>query len=95
MAKHDENRDLRSFGRIGKINPVEKTLSAPKSAIIGIHLWGRIDYLTKYCCWHFIWDNTVFSTNYADKTLETKEHSREIKKVKKEQKLTDKTKNRK
>ena len=58
MAKrHDENKDLKSFSRVGKINYSDKTLRASKSAIIGIRLWGRIDFLTHYCGWTFIWDN--------------------------------------
>ena len=60
MAKrHDENKCLRSFRRIGRIDFYNKTLQVSKSAIIGIHLWGKIDYLTKYCGWHFVWNNDV------------------------------------
>lgn len=91
MAKHDENKDLRSFSRIGKVSPGDKTLRASKSATIGIHLWGRIDFLTKYCGWHFIWDNTAgvgmnrFDDNNTNSTSAEK-------KAKKEHQLTDKTK---
>ena len=60
MAKrHDENKDLKSFGRIGKVDYSNKTLQASKSANIGIHLLGKIDFLTKYCGWHFIWNNAA------------------------------------
>ena len=56
MAKrHDENNDLRSFGRIGSFNVVTKTLSASKAVIIGIRMWGKIDYLVNYCGYHFVW----------------------------------------
>lgn len=57
--KHDENRDLRSFARIGRVNYGDKTLVASKSATIGIHLLGKIDYLTKYCGWSFYYNNDV------------------------------------
>ena len=67
MAKrHDENKDLKSFSRVGKINYSDKTLRASKSAIIGIHLWGRIDFLTHYCGWHFIWDNNAGIGGYYE-----------------------------
>ena len=93
MAKHDENRDLRLISRIAKINLADKTIQCSKSANIGIHSWGRIDFLTKYCGWHFIWDNAAgvggYSYNDSSKSV------REIKKAKKEPKLTDKTKKKK
>jgi len=57
--KHDENRDLRSFARLGRVNYGDKTLVASKSATIGIHLLGKIDYLTKYCGWSFYYNNDV------------------------------------
>jgi len=91
MVKHDENKDLKSFARIGKIHISDKTLKAPKSATIGIHLWGKIDFLTHYCGWHFLWDNNAgVGFSQSDKT--DKKSSRAQKKAKKEPKLTDKTK---
>ena len=82
MAKrHDENKCLRSFGRIGKVG-YDKTLQAPKNAVIGIHLWGKIDYLTKYCGWHFIWNNDVNVTRNVSDNPETS-----VKKQKKDYKL--------
>ena len=90
MTKHDENKDLRSFSRIGKVNPGDKTLSASKNATIGIHMWGKIDFLTHYCGWHLIWDNSagVGITKPDDNSNSDSTN----KKVKKEHKLTDKTK---
>lgn len=55
--KHDENKDLRSISRIARINYGSKTIQAAKTDIIGIHMWGKIDYLTHYCGWHFVWNN--------------------------------------
>lgn len=89
MAKHDENKDLRSFSRIGKVSLGDKTLRASKNATIGIHMWGRIDYLTKYCGWHLIWDN---SAGVGIKSDDNTNSERVNKKAKKEHQLTDKTK---
>ena len=92
--KHDENKDLKSFSRVGKINYSDKTLRASKSTIIGIRLWGRIDFLTHYCGWHFIWDNTVKVRNYYDNESKTEQVNNitNTRKISKEQSLTDKTK---
>ena len=95
MAKrHDENKDLKSFSRVGKINYSDKTLRASKSAIIGIHLWGRIDFLTHYCGWTFIWDNTAGVGGYYDNEgkIERVKNLSNSRKVSKEHSLTDKTK---
>lgn len=90
MVKHDENKDLKLFSRIGKVNTVTKTLKASKSQVIGIRMWGRIDFLTHYCGYVFIWDNTagVGITNVDNTTIV----SSNPKKDKKEHQLTDKTK---
>jgi len=85
MKKHDENRDLRSVARIAKILPGDKSIKCSKNATIGIHMWGRIDFLVHYCGWHLIWDNSAGVTSQFEAT-EVK------KKPKKEHKLTDKTK---
>lgn len=92
MKKHDENKDLRLFSRIGKVNIGDKTLRASKSTIIGIHMWGRIDFLINYCGWHFIWDNTVSINRYnIDDTSKTND-IRTKKKEAKAPKLTNKKK---
>ena len=91
MKRHDENRDLRSFSRIGKVDYSSKTLQCAKSAVIGIHLWGKIDFLTKYCGWHFVWNNSAgvgLTKSNDDNTNSTRAN----KKAKKEHQLTDKTK---
>lgn len=81
MAKHDENKDLRLISRICKTNLVSKTIKAPKSTVIGIRSWGRIDYLVNYCGYTFIWDDTVsvgtsqFNLEYKSSKKEKKEHS--------------------
>lgn len=93
MAKHDENKDLRLFGRIGRVNLGDNTLRAPKTATIGIRMWGRIDYLTHHCGWHFIWDNTVKKSNHNnDDDKPSKQDIRTKKKEDKAPKLTNKKK---
>lgn len=94
MKNHDENKDLRCFSRVGKINYSDKTLRASKSAIIGIHMWGKIDFLTHYCGWIFIWDNTAGVGGYYDDTSKTErvKNLSNSRKVSKEHSLTDKTK---
>lgn len=90
MAKHDENKDLKSFSRIGKVDYSNKTLRCAKSATIGIRMWGKIDFLTHYCGWHLIWDNSAgvgTITSYDNSNSNTTN-----KKAKKEHQLTDKTK---
>ena len=52
-------------------------------------MWGKIDYLTNYCGWHFVWNNDVKST-FVDKS--DTPTSRELKKEKKTPKLTNKRK---
>ena len=93
MAKrHDENSDLRSFGRIGNVNVVTKTLSASKATIIGIRMWGKIDYLVNYCGYHFVWDNTAKGVAKIVSENVAKSNTRAAKKAAKEHKLTDKRK---
>lgn len=96
MAKHDENKDLRSFSRIGKVSPGDKTLRASKNATIGIHMWGKIDYLIHYCGWHFVWNNQAGTGGYIGSSDDSnKKNYREMKKASKAPKLTNKTKKRK
>lgn len=89
--KHDESKDLRLLSSVCRIDSFNKTITASKTAIIGNNRWGRIDYLTHYCGWTFIWDNNVhiFAKNNDNSS---KERKRELKKANKEHKLTDKRK---
>ena len=91
MAKHDENKDLRSFSRIGKVDYSDKTLQCSKSATVGIHMWGKIDFLTKYCGWHFVWNNNV-GNSYNQFNSDSNSDVNVQKKSKKEHQLKDKTK---
>lgn len=93
MAKrHDENKDLISVSRIGRINYGDKTIKINKSSIVGIRLLGKLDYLTKYCGWYLVWDNTIFiSTGRNNNDDNDKPKARVAKKANKQPKLSDKT----
>lgn len=88
---HDENKDIRLVSRIAKIEYYNKTIQAPKSATIGNKTWGRIDYLTHYCGWTFIWNNDVrISGKYITNDDDTTKRKRDAKKIVKENTLTNK-----
>ena len=89
--KHDENKDLSLFCRIGKINYSNKTLKTSKTTIIGNRMWGRIDFLIHYCGYVLNrGSNTIkpSNLNFEDSTIS----AREAKKIKKEHKLSNKKK---
>lgn len=88
MKNHDENKDLRLFSRIGKVDTITKTLKANKNQLIGIRMWGRIDYLTKYCGYVFIRDNSI-NANVANNDNNSSNY-RDLKKARKEKQLTNK-----
>lgn len=94
MKKHDENKDLRAFARIGRVDYSNQTLQCSKSAIIGIHMWGKIDYLTHYCGWYFVYNNSV-GVGISNIDSDSKKNNKEAKRASKEHKLTDKTKRKK
>lgn len=96
MVKHDENKDLRLVSRIAKIDYSNKTIQAPKSAIIGNKTWGRLDYLTHYCGWTFIWNNEVriSGSNMRSDDDTTIKRKRDAKKEKVDNSLTNKKKKR-
>lgn len=88
---HDENKDIRLVSRIAKIEYYNKTIQASKSAIIGNKTWGRIDYLTHYCGWTFIWNNDVrISGKYITNDDDTTKRKRDAKKAAKENTLINK-----
>ena len=92
MKNHDENKDIRLVSRIAKIDYSNKTIQSPKSAIIGIKTWGRIDFLCHYCGWTFIWNNSVSVRGNQYNTDSASVHKREAKKAAKENTLTNKKK---
>lgn len=87
--KHDERKDLKCVSRIAEING--NHIINPTNAVIGIHMWGRIDFLVHYCGYVINrGSNTIkpSNLNFEDATVS----AREAKKIKKEHKLTNKNK---
>lgn len=86
--KHDERKDLKCVSRIAEING--NHIIVPIDAVIGIHTWGRIDFLIHYCGYILYRAKNVKASNlnFEDSTIS----AREAKKIKKEHKLTNKKK---
>lgn len=49
MKKYDERKVVTMLNRINGISVFNGKIMAKLNTVIGIHQWGRIDYLTKYC----------------------------------------------
>ena len=86
--KHDEKKDLKCVSRVAEING--NHIIIPTNSVIGIHTWGRIDFLVNYCGYVLNRSNNVKASNlnFEDATVS----AREAKKIKKEHKLTNKKK---
>ena len=86
--KHDEKKDLKCVSRVAEING--NHIIIPTNSVIGIHTWGRIDFLVHYCGYVLNRSNNVRASNlnFEDATVS----AREAKKIKKEHKLTNKKK---
>ena len=48
MKKHDERSATMMLNRINGVNVAGKTIMIHPGATVGIHQWGRIDYLCNY-----------------------------------------------
>ncbi len=86
--KHDERKDLMSVSRIARING-NHIIIGDKSAV-GIHTWGKIDFLVHYCGYYVHYECGAKPSNL--KFDESKTSAREAKKIRKEHKLTNKKK---
>lgn len=86
--KHDERKDLKCVSRVAEING--NRIIVPINAVIGIHTWGRIDFLIHYCGYILYRAKNVKASNlnFEDANVS----AREAKKIKKEHKLTNKKK---
>ena len=86
--KHDEKKDLKCVSRVAEING--NHIIIPTNSVIGIHTWGRIDFLVHYCGYVLNRSNNVKASNlnFEDATVS----ARKKKKKKKEHKLTNKKK---
>ena len=88
MKKHDEKKDLKCVSKVAEING--NRIIIPTDAVIGIHTWGRIDFLIHYCGYILYRAKNVKASNlnFEDATVS----AREAKKIKKEHKLSNKKK---
>lgn len=84
--KHDERKDLKCVSRVAEING--NHIIVPTNAVIGIHTWGRIDFLVHYCGYVLNRSNNVKASNLKFEDAEVS--AREAKKIKKEHKLANK-----
>lgn len=86
--KHDERKDLKCVSRVANING--NRIIVPTDVVIGIHTWGRIDFLVHYCGYILYRAKNVKASNlnFEDASVS----AREAKKIKKEHKLTNKKK---
>lgn len=86
--KHDERKDLKCVSKVAEING--NHIIIPTNTLIGIHMWGRIDFLVNYCGYILNRSNNVKASNL--KFAEAEVSAREAKKIKKEHKLSNKKK---
>ena len=86
--KHDEKKDLKCVSKVAEING--NHIIIPTNSVIGIHTWGRIDFLVHYCGYVLNRSNNVKASNLNFEDAEVS--AREAKKIKKEHKLTNKKK---
>lgn len=57
MSKHEEKRDVKLLSRIVRVNESNKTITISRGSLVGIHAWGKIDYLVKVHGYVLLWDN--------------------------------------
>lgn len=88
MKKHDEKKDLKYVSKVAEING--NHIIIPTNTVIGIHMWGRIDFLVHYCGYVINRSKNVKASNLKFEDAEVS--AREAKKIKKEHKLSNKKK---
>ena len=83
-----KKKDLKCVSKVAEING--NRIIVPTDSVIGIHTWGRIDFLVHYCGYILYRAKNVKASNlnFEDATVS----AREAKKIKKEHKLTNKKK---
>ena len=86
--KHDERKDLRSVSRIARIDG--NHIIVGDKSIVGIHTWGKIDFLVHYCGYNLHYERGAKASNLNFDEVNTS--AREAKKIRKEHKLTNKKK---
>ena len=88
MKKHDEKKDLKCISKVAEING--NHIIIPTNTVIGIRMWGRIDFLVHYCGYVINRSKNVKASNLKFEDAEVS--AREAKKIKKEHKLSNKKK---
>ena len=86
--KQDEKKDLKCGSKVAEING--NHIIIPTNTVIGIHMWGRIDFLVHYCGYILNRSKNVKASNLKFEDAEVS--AREAKKIKKEHKLSNKKK---
>ena len=86
--KHDEKKYLKCVSKVAEING--NHIIIPTNVVIGIHMWGRIDFLVHYCGYILNRGKNVKASNLKFEDAEVR--AREAKKIKKEHKLSNKKK---
>lgn len=86
--KHDEKKDLKCVSKVAEIN--DNHIIIPTNTVIGIHMWGRIDFLVHYCGYVINRSKNVKASNLKFEDAEVS--AREAKQIKKEHKLSNKKK---
>ena len=84
--KHDERKDLKCVSKVAEING--NHIIIPTNTVIGIHMWGRIDFLVHYCGYILNRGKNIKASNLKFEDAEVS--AREAKKIKKEHKLANK-----
>lgn len=69
MNKYDENKVLRSVARVASINGNHIILKA--DAIVGIHMWGKLDYLVNYRGYMVSRSNSVIKVKSEESSQKT------------------------
>lgn len=81
-------KDLKFVSKVAEING--NHIIIPTNTVIGIHMWGRIDFLVHYCGYILNRSKNVKASNLKFEDAEVS--AREAKKIKKEHKLSNKKK---
>ena len=86
--KKKKKKDLKCVSKVAEING--NHIIIPTNTVIGIHMWGRIDFLVHYCGYILNRSKNVKASNLKFENTEVS--AREAKKIKKEHKLSNKKK---
>lgn len=56
MKKYDENKVLRTLSKASNIKVKhDKHVCLLKNTVVGIHMWGKLDFLSHYCGYVVTW----------------------------------------